>query len=88
MEATDLRTQIADLEAQLEPPRGIPVDIWHAMNPDDQRRYLIKLVMELQADFVSCKLALSDRMRLIVIALVTSQAITVAIVAAALLGLR
>lgn len=82
MEATDLRTKINEIQEKLEPPRGIPVDIWHSMSADDQRRYLIKLVMELQADFVGCRMKLNSDVRMLLVGLVLVQVFSTALLIA------
>lgn len=84
MEATDLRTTINEIQEKLAPPRGIPVDIWHSMSADDQRRYLIKLVMELQADFVGCRAKLNADVKTLVAVLVVVQVLSTML----LIGLR
>lgn len=77
MELVDLRTKINDLRERLEPPRSIPQDIWYSMSADDQRRYLIKLVMELQADFVGCRAKLNSDVKLLCGALIAAQLLSI-----------
>lgn len=84
MEATDLRTKINEIQEKLEPPRGIPVDIWYSMSADDQRRYQIKLVMELQADFIGCRFKLNRDVKLLCAILIVVQVLSTAL----LIGLR
>lgn len=76
MEIADLRLKAAELREKLEPPRQIPIDIWEHMSADDQRRYLIKLVMELQADFVGCRMKLNADVKRWIAALVVAVVVT------------
>jgi len=75
MEIADLRLKVADLESKLQPPGEIPTDVWAAMSPDDQRRYLIALVMGLQADFSECRAKLNQRAELLMGALIVLELI-------------
>lgn len=54
----DARAAIAEIDAVLA-PAPIRDEVLDAMGADQQRKYLIALVMALQADFVSCRLNLS-----------------------------
>lgn len=73
MEIADLRLKREDLETKLQPPGQIPSDVWAAMTADDQRRYLIALVMNLQADFLECRTRLNQRAELLMAALVVLE---------------
>lgn len=63
-EIEEKRTKIAEIDAILAPPPQIPHEVWTAMDADDQRRYLVALVMELQADFVHCRMRLNREVKL------------------------
>lgn len=76
MEIADLRLKVAEIEEKLRPPGQIPTDVWESMTPDDQRRYLIALVMGLQADFSECRAKLNMDVRLWIVALVATVVMT------------
>jgi len=80
MEIADLRLKASDLESKLQPPGQIPQDVWEAMTPDDHRRYLIALVMTLQADFSECRVKLNADVKVLCIGLVLSQIISIVLV--------
>lgn len=82
-EIEDLRREIAEGEAVLNPPLGVPRHVWDSLDADQQRTYLTALVMQLQADFKECQLLILRRLRWAIVAVVVSQVITfgVAVVA-------
>ncbi len=79
MEIADLRLVISDLEQKLRPPGLIPTDVWLAMSPDDQRRYLITLVMGLQADFSECRAKLNQRAEWLMGAVIVLELVNLAV---------
>src|SRR4051812_21164208 len=62
LDIDDARAAIAEIDQVLAPP-PIRDEVLDAMGADQQRKYLIALVMGLQADFVSCRLNLNRQTR-------------------------
>jgi hypothetical protein len=79
MEIADLQAKVQDLELKLRPPGQLSEEIWSAMSADDQRRYLIALVMTLEADFKDCRIWLSQRVEWAIVVVIALELINLAL---------
>lgn len=78
-EIEDLRKEIGEIDAVLNPPLGVPRHVWDSLDAEQQRTYLTALVMQLQADFTDCQVLMFKRLRWWMIGLVASNMLVVAV---------